>query len=201
MKRGPTWPQPELYKAGYAEIWGSLYARFGLEFATSQDESRSASDWQRYLYFNAGWFYGACPVAFGERFTQYAVEIRDHAPDELVAQSLDPWLDQAVLPLVIHSFGGGRPSAEIIKLDDDVTLHWRALPLLYASQNDRAITLLESIVQPNKLKKVLRTYDPFLEMIWKKQGQAARNLFPQGTDGMSERTVRQRLKAEGLWMR
>jgi len=201
MKRGPTWPEPELYHAGYAEIWGALYARFGLDFAASQDETRDPSDWQRYLYFNAGWFYGACPVAFGERFTQYAVEVRDHAPDELVAQSLDPWLDQVVLPLVIHSFGGGRPNPDIARLDDDVTCHWRALPLLYASRNDRTIAFLETIVQPNKLKKVLRTYEPFLQIIWKKQGLKAQSIFPEGIDGMSERIVRNRLKAADLWMR
>ena len=33
---------------------------------------------------------------------------RDDAPPELVCQSLDPWLDQVALPLVIHALGGGR---------------------------------------------------------------------------------------------
>ena len=62
------------------------------------------------MYFNAGWFYGADPKAFGERFLEYALAVRDDRPDALVIQSLDPWLDQVVLPLVIHSFGGGRPA-------------------------------------------------------------------------------------------
>jgi hypothetical protein len=47
----------------------------------------------------------------------------------LAIQSLDPWLDQVVLPLVIHSFGGGRPALELDGLDGDITCHYRLLPL------------------------------------------------------------------------
>jgi len=32
-----TWPQPQLYEAGYTHIWKSLYQRFGLDFASSLD--------------------------------------------------------------------------------------------------------------------------------------------------------------------
>jgi pentatricopeptide repeat protein len=43
---------------------------------------------------------GADPAAFGQRFLDYAKTVRDNAPEELVIQSLHPWLDQIVLPLV-----------------------------------------------------------------------------------------------------
>ena len=113
MRREGTWPQIELYGPGYAAIWKSLYDRFGLDFEASLDLSQPDEYWGRYLYFNAGWFHFSDPRAFGARFRDWAVSVRDDPPEELVCQSLDPWLDQVVLPLVIHSFGGGRPGPEL----------------------------------------------------------------------------------------
>ncbi len=103
-----TWPQLELYGPGYGAIWRSLYDKFGLDYAASLDLNQPDEFWRRYLYFNAGFFYFRCPHQFGQRFLDYALAIRDDPPPELVLQSLDPWLDQVALPLVIQSFGGGR---------------------------------------------------------------------------------------------
>ena len=201
MNRGPSWPKPDLYHADYADIWGALYARFGLDFASSLDERFGPDDWQRYLYFNAGWFLGPCPVAFGTRFAEYAVEVRDHTPYELVSQSLDPWLDQIVLPLVVHSFGGGRPEGDAARLDGELTRHWRALPLLHAAGDTATVDLMREVASFNKLKKVLRSYKPFKDQIWRGDGEKVRALFPGGIDRMSERIVRNRIKAAGLWAR
>ncbi|WP_428541728.1 hypothetical protein [Profundibacter sp.] len=125
MRREGTWPELELYGPGYSETWKSLYDRFGLDFDSSLDTSQPDEYWERYLYFNAGWFYYRCPHKFGARFTEYALEIRDNAPEPLVCQELDPWLDQVALPLVIHSLGGGRPGPELDGLDGDITCHYR----------------------------------------------------------------------------
>jgi hypothetical protein len=103
-----TWPQIELYGPGYTAIWKSLYDRFGVDFESSLDLSQPDEFWRRYLYFNAGFFYYRCPHVFGSRFLEIALGIRDDPPPELVCQSLDPWLDQVALPLVIHDLGGGR---------------------------------------------------------------------------------------------
>ena len=113
MKREGTWPEEELYWPGYTAVWKSLYDKFGLEFESTLDLSQPDDYWQRYMYFNAGWFFGADPAAFGARFLDYALAVRDDRPEELAIQSLDPWLDQVVLPLVIHSFGGGRPAPSL----------------------------------------------------------------------------------------
>ena len=37
MRREATWPEIELYGPGHAAIWGSLYEKFGLDFASSLD--------------------------------------------------------------------------------------------------------------------------------------------------------------------
>ncbi|KPQ20687.1 MAG: hypothetical protein HLUCCA24_01895, partial [Rhodobacteraceae bacterium HLUCCA24] len=117
MRREGTWPVEELYWPGYTATWRALHDRFALDFESTLDLSHPDEYWQRYLYFNAGWFFGPCPVAFGTRFRDWATEIRDDPPAELVLQPLDPWLDQVALPLVIHSFGGGRPGPELDGLD------------------------------------------------------------------------------------
>ena len=130
MRREGTWPQIEAYGPGYAATWRALYSRFGLKFETSLDLTRPDEFWQRYLYFNSGWFFHASPGAFGARYLAYAETIRDDPPPELACQELYPWLDQIALPLVIHSFNGGRPGPELAGMDGDITCHWRALPLL-----------------------------------------------------------------------
>ncbi|HHB81802.1 MAG TPA: hypothetical protein ENK83_08700, partial [Aliiroseovarius sp.] len=89
MKRENTWPKIELYGPGYNDIWGALYQKFDLDFPASLDTSQPDEHWERYLYFNAGWFFHADPAAFGARFLEYALAIRDDAPEELVVQSLD----------------------------------------------------------------------------------------------------------------
>ena len=108
LRREGTWPEIQLYGPGYTQTWKSLYDRFGLDFESSLDPRWPDEFWRRYLYFNAGFFFYECPHRFGERFLDYALSIRDDPPPELICQTLDPWLDQVALPLVIHSLGGGR---------------------------------------------------------------------------------------------
>ena len=45
----------------------------------------------------------------GATFLRFATEIAANPGAALACQSLDPWLDQIALPLVIHALGGGRP--------------------------------------------------------------------------------------------
>ncbi len=201
MQREGTWPRIELYGPGYNQIWGALYAKFGLDFASSLDLGQPDEHWERYLYFNAGWFFGADPAAFGARFTEYATAIRDDAPEELVCQSLDPWLDQVALPLVIHALGGGRPGPELAGLDGDVTQHWRVMPLFYARASDAAIATLEEVAAPNRLKKLLKRHEPFKRMIYQRRGHKVRALFDQAALPRREQAIRNTIKREGFWMR
>lgn len=201
MKRTATWPVEELYWPGYTAIWKSLYDRFGLEFESTLDLSQPDEYWERYLYFNAGWFFGADPTAFGQRFTEYALSIRDSPPDELVIQPLDPWLDQVVLPLVIHSFGGGRPGPELDGLDGAISYHYRVLPLFYATATDHQVALLEEVTAPNKIKKLLKLYEPFKRMVFQARGHKARALFDRENLPRRERAIRNQIKSAGLWMR
>ncbi|WP_204114901.1 hypothetical protein [Shimia biformata] len=201
LKVEGTWPEIELYGPGYTETWKSLYDRFGLDFESSLDLSQPDEYWRRYLYFNAGFFYYRCPHEFGQRFLDYATEIRDNPPRELVCQSLNPWLDQVALPLVIHSFGGGRDALEPGYLDGDVTCHYRLLPLLYARENDRVVEALEQVTAPNRIKKVLKQYDPFKRMIYQARGHKVRALFDQDNLPRKERALRNTIKRNGFWMR
>jgi hypothetical protein len=201
MNRTGTWPVEDLYWPGYTAIWRSLYDKFGLDFASSLDLSQPDEFWERYLYFNAGWFYGADPAQFGALFTDYAVAIRDAPPPELVIQPLDPWLDQVALPLVIHALGGGRPDAALAGLDGHLTCHYRLLPLLYARGSDAQIAALEQVCAPNRIKKHLRQHVPFKRMVYQGQGHKVRALFDRANLPRHERAIRNQIRAAGYWMR
>lgn len=201
MKREGTWPTIELYGPGYTETWKSLYDHFGLDFESSLDLTQPDEYWGRYLYFNAGWFFHRCPREFGARFLEYAREINDNRPEALVCQTIFPWLDQIALPLVIHSFGGGRPGPELAGLDGDVTCHWRVLPLAYARESDRVIEVIETASSPNKIKKLLKEYEPMRRTIYQGRGQKVRALFDQSDLPPQEKMIRNRIKKAGFWMR
>ncbi|MBC7674631.1 MAG: hypothetical protein H7173_01040 [Rhodoferax sp.] len=201
MRREGTWPVIELYGPNHAQIWKSLYDRFALDFGSSLDLTQPDGYWQRYLYFNAGWFFYQSPHRFGERFLEYALSFRDNPTRELECQQLSPWLDQIALPLVIHSFGGGRPGPALAGLDGDVTCHWRSLPLLYARERDAVVELLEQISAPNAMKRILRDYEPFKKLIYQGKGAQVRALFDRANLPRREQMIRNTIKREGLWFR
>ncbi|SEC11881.1 hypothetical protein [Rhodobacter sp. 24-YEA-8] len=201
MKREDTWPVIELYGPGYAETWAALYDRFGLDFAGSLDLYWPDEHWQRYMYFNAGWFLHESPQDFGRRFLDYAETIHKDRPAALVCQELWPWLDQIALPLVIASFGGGRPEADLAGLDGDLTLHYRTLPLLYATGSDRAVEVLETVAKEKENRRLLRDWEQAKQMVYQNRGRKARALFDQSDLPRREKVIRNTLRREGLWLR
>lgn len=196
-----TWPVPALYGPGYAGIWKSLYDRFGLDFESSLDMDQPDEFWARYLYFNAGWFFYRCPVEFGQRFLDYALDIRNDPGDALAAQTLDPWLDQVALPLVIHSFGGGRDVIPGGLLDGTRSCHYRTFPLMYARETDHTLDVLHAVTAPNKLKKVLKEYEPIKRVVYQGRGEKVRALFDQNNLPRREQMIRNQIKKAGHWMR
>ncbi|MBO9431165.1 hypothetical protein [Sulfitobacter sp. R18_1] len=201
LKREGTWPKPQLYGPGYSALWKSLYDKFGLDFASSLDLSQPDEYWRRYLYFNAGFFYYRCPREFGDLFLRYALAVRDDPPVELCAQSFDPWLDQIVLPLVIHALGGGRGTLPAGLLDGTVSCHYRFLPLLYARESDEAIEVLEAITAPHRMKKLLKQRDAIKRMVYQGRGAKVRALFDHDNLPRREQAIRNRIKSNGFWMR
>ncbi|WP_292286531.1 hypothetical protein [Marivita sp.] len=195
-----TWPQLELYGPGYTEIWKSLYDRYGLEFESSLDLSQPDEYWRRYLYFNAGYFFYKCPHVFGQTFLDMALDIQANPPDPLICQPLKPWLDQIALPLVIHKLGGGRDALPAGYLDGKTSAHYRNIPLLYARERDEVVALLEAIAAPNKIKRLLKEYEPFKRMIFQSRGQKVRDLFDRNHLPSREQPIRQRIKKNGFWM-
>ncbi|RYI17671.1 MAG: hypothetical protein EON48_10095 [Acetobacteraceae bacterium] len=199
MRRENTWPKIELYGPSLHQTWAALYDRFGLDFQGSWDLTHPHDYWQRYLYFNAGWFFHESPRSFGNRFLAWAKDIRANPPEALVCQELFPWLDQIILPLVIHSLGGGRPGPELAALDGSATCHYRTLPLLYAKGSDRAVTVLETLA--DDLRPTLRSWGAFKRMVIQGEGARARALFDRANLPRREQMVRNTLKREGLWVR
>lgn len=201
MRRSGSWPEPPLYGPGHADIWRSLYGRFGLDFAPTLDLSQPDEHWERYLYFNAGWFFGGDPVEFGRRYLDWAGAVLDEPGDALACQRLDVHLDQVVLPLVIHSLGGGRPGPELAGLDGDMTCHYRYLALLYARESDAAVAALEALAEDRPTRRVLRDWDAFRQLVLRKAGsRRIRPMFDRATP-LPERAIRKALKQAGYWSR
>ncbi|WP_226549898.1 hypothetical protein [Celeribacter naphthalenivorans] len=196
-----TWPQIELYGPGYTEIWKSLYDRFGLEFESTLDLDQPDEYWKRYLYFNAGFFFYECPRKFGERFLEYALEIRDNPPEVASLQVFDPWLDQVALPLVIHSFGGARQTLPEDTLDGKISCHYRTFPLLFARESDRVVEVLREVSSPNWIKKALKDYEPIKRLVYQPKGDKIRAMFDRDHLPRREKMIRNQIKKAGLWMR
>ena len=127
--------------------------------------------------------------------------VESGAIPEVVGQTFDPWLDQIALPLTIARLGGGRPGPELAGLDGDITVHWRALPLLYAKASNHTLAVLEDVTRPNKIKRVLKAYEPFKRMIYQRRGDRVRALFDQSNLPKREKALRNRIKRQNLWMR
>lgn len=199
MRRSGSWPQPPLYGPGFGDIWKSLYDRFDLDFASSLAVDQPDEHWERYLYFNAGWFFGPDPREFARRFLGWSLAIRAEPGEALACQSLDPWLDQITLPLVIHSLGGGRPGPELAGLDGAVTCHYRNFSLLYAREPDAVVDLLELLVKVPEIAALFATDEAVQRLVGKGEGrQTVRRMFADVAN-MTEKPIRQRLKQAGYW--
>jgi hypothetical protein len=201
MRRENTWPSVELYGPSATETWAALYRHFGLDFESSLDPTQPKDYWQRFLYFNAGWFFHESPAQFGARFLAWAREIRDTPPEVLVCQTLFPWLDQITLPLVIHSFGGGRPGPELAPLDGSATCHYRSLPLLYARESDHTVAVLEEVARDKAVRPALRDWPAMKAMVYQNRGRKVRALFDRDHLPAREQIIRNTLKREGFWLR
>lgn len=202
MRRSASWPEPPPYGPGYTQIWQSLYDRFGLDFAGSLDLSQPDEHWERYLYFNAGWFFGADAQEFGRRFLEFASQIQADPGEALACQSLDPWLDQVALPLVIHSLGGGRPGPELAGLDGWASCHYRNLSLLYARESDAVLALIEELAADPRIAPLLAGDEAMQRLVVMGEGRSRiRPLFAGEDPAPQEKAVRQRLRRAELWFR
>jgi hypothetical protein len=54
---------------------------------------------------------------------------------------------------------------------------------------------------PNRIKKVLKAYEPMKRMIFQGKGAKARALFDRRTCPDGSRSIRNTLKREKLWLR
>ena len=200
MRRTGTWPEPPLYGPGYHAIWKSIYDRFGVPFEDTLDLSQPDEHWERYLYFNAGWFLGPDPAEFGRRLLDWARALRDDPHDALACQAMLPWLDQIVLPVVIRALGGGRPGPALDGMDGEATCHYRKLPLLYARAEEWVLAALEAATAPPEIKRVLREWEPARKLIYQEKGrQKIRPVFAD-MPRAPEKMIRNQLKARGWWL-
>lgn len=193
-----TWPKLQPNGASLAQIWQSLYARFDLDFLSAQNTGYAADDWRRYPYYNAGWFYGDCPSEFGALYATMAQDIWHNSPIQLTGQNLYPWLDQVVLPLVIHALKGGAVADA--PLDQDFTYHYRYLARAFAHAPLPARRALHVTTRQPHLAELFKQYDPFYPFLYGNSGAEAQSIG-QAIKRGDETVLRNRLQQAGLWVR
>ena len=194
----PTWPRISLYGPGFAEIWGALYALAGLDMAPTLDTRFAPDDWRRYAYFNAGWFCGPCPAEFHALYQDLALRIETNPPPVMATQALYPWLDQIALPLVLAALGGGRPDCG---LDHDLSLHYRALPMIYATAPDDTVSLLETVTGAPHLWDIFNQYAAFRRMVFKGEGRALRDKIDRKALPWTYGALTRQIRELGHWVR
>ena len=102
---------------------------------------------------------------------------------------------------MVHSFGGKRNALPAGGLDGATSCHYRILPLLYARESDALVTALEQVAAPDKIKNVLKQYEPFWQFIYHNKGSRVRALFDQDDLPREERAISNKIKSAGYWMR
>ena len=126
-------------------------------------------------------------------------------------------------PDVLLVPGGGTPSIDI--LEDQATMDFLArqgesatwivsvctgalllgkaglLKGYKAASHWAVIDTLEEVTAPNKIKKVLKGYDPIKRMVFQGRGAKVRALFDQDDMPRREQASRNRIKSNGFWMR
>ena len=150
------------------------------------------------LYFNAGWFTGACPQQMCERLLHYAQDVERDPPPELATQRLFPWLDQIVLPVAIAAEGGGRRDTG---LDGPKSLHYRALPEIYAFGSDHAVDTLEQVTRAAHLWDIFNQHVAFRRMIFKENGPALRQIIAGTPPPFTYWARKKQIMDAGYWVR
>jgi hypothetical protein len=57
------------------------------------------------------------------------------------------------------------------------------------------------VAAPNRIKKVLKQYEPIKRMVYQNRGQKVRALFDRDHLPRREQAIRNRIKKAGFWMR
>ena len=114
---------------------------------------------------------------------------------ELACPELIPWLDQIVLPLVIHALGGGRDTLDAGYLDDKTSCHYQIFPLLCAHESQNVIDTLEVVATPDKIKKALKSYDAIKRNVYQGRGEKVRALFDQNHMPRRQQAIRNRINS------
>lgn len=194
----PTWPRISLYGPGFAEIWGALYDLAGVDMQPTLAAQFAPDDWRRYAYFNAGWFCGPCPAQFHALYAPLACQIEANPPQVMATQALYPWLDQIALPPVIAALGGGPRDTG---LDGALSLHYRALPFIYASAPDSTVDLLETVTGAPHLWDIFNQYVAFRRMVFKGEGRVLRSRIDRTALPWTHGALMRMIRDLGHWVR
>jgi len=60
---------------------------------------------------------------------------------------------------------------------------------------------MEQVAAPNKIKKLLKLYEPYKRMVYQGRGQKVRAMFDRNNLPRKEQQIRNKIKSAGFWVR
>jgi hypothetical protein len=60
---------------------------------------------------------------------------------------------------------------------------------------------MEAVAAPNKIKKILKLYEPFKRVVFQKRGHKVREMFDRNDLPRKEQKIRNKIKSAGFWIR
>ena len=72
---------------------------------------------------------------------------------------------------------------------------------MYAVAPDDVIETVEKVLSPNKIKKVVKAYEPFRRLVFQGKGEKVRDMFDCENLPRKEMAIRQRIKKQNMWFR
>jgi len=63
------------------------------------------------------------------------------------------------------------------------------------------VSVMEQVAAPNKIKKLLKLYEPYKRMVYQGRGQKVRAMFDRNNLPRKEQQIRNKIKSAGFWVR
>ncbi|MEM0977478.1 MAG: hypothetical protein AAGJ34_08085 [Pseudomonadota bacterium] len=188
------WPECHLYGDPRGVIWQNLADDLGFDVSQIGQPHLHPASLHRWPGFDGRIIWGPMGRQFSQVFDRISDRMHRAPPEKYQTLDLEDHVVEAALPFVFEDLSASQvqPSQRA-----DIT---PAFPLvfLYCSAPDPAIDALESAVSANRIKRVLKGYEPARKLIYQGKGRLLRERF-YGPPPQNMRRLVQRIERNTPW--
>lgn len=194
----PVWPVELLYGPKRPDIWTTLFESQKVDVASMTHNSDHPAIWSHWPEVDGRIVLGPDAESFGRSFAHFARVLLDEPPSIVATQNARKNLLRIALPLALAEQGAnqtnlGRPDT---LLPNIFVMH--RLAYFYSAAPIEAVDRLETAVSANKVKKVLKLYEPAKRLIYQGKGRQLRERF-YSEAGQRPRDLMRRLRKNTKW--